>query len=120
MNGVEILNEIPIYDIAEWALETACFIFISIPLAFLIYSIIQQYGIGYIFLNSFYGFFIGFFITILFIIFTSKADIAYDKNSVQYYQYQVVVSDEVKFNEFMEKYEILEQNGDIYTIQERD
>lgn len=70
--------------------------------------------------NTVCGFAIELFITILFIVFTSETDIAYDKNSVQYYQYQVVVSDKVEFNEFMEKYEILEQNGDIFTIQERD
>lgn len=120
MNGIEILNEIPIYNIAEWALGTAGFILIATPLVFLIYSIIQWEDFIYVVLNAICGFFVGLFITLLFIVFTSKADIAYDKNDVEYYQYQVIVSDEVKFNEFMEKYEILEQNGDIYTIQERD
>lgn len=119
MNGVEILNEIPVYNIAEWVLATSVIILIAIPLALFVYSIIRWEGFGYLVLNTICGFFVGLFITILFIVFTSEADIAYDKNSVQYYQYQVVVSDEVKFSEFMEKYEILEQNGDIYTIQER-
>lgn len=119
MNGVEILNEIPIYNIAEWALATVAVIFIVTPLAFFIRSIIEWEGFRYIILNTASGFLIGLFMTILFIVFTSEADIAYDKNNVQHYQYQVVVSDEVEFNEFMEKYEILEQNGDIYTVQER-
>lgn len=119
MSGVEILNEIPIYNIAEWALTTTAIILIVTPLAFFIHSIIQWEDFGYLVLNTVCGFFVGLVITVLFIIFTSKTDIAYDKNSVQYYQYQVVVSDEVKFSEFMEKYEILEQNGNIYTIQER-
>lgn len=119
MNGIEILNEIPIYNIAEWALSTMCFILIGTPLLFFIYSIIQREGVGYTILNTICGFLIGLFITILFIIFTSKTEIAYNKNSVQYYQYQVVISDDVKFKEFMEKYEILEQNGNIYTIKER-
>ena len=34
--------------------------------------------------------------------------------------YQVTISDEVNFNEFNEKYEIIEQNGLIYTIRERE
>lgn len=119
MNGVEILNEIPIYNIAEWALTTTAIILIVTPLVFFIQSIIRWEGFGYLILNTFLGFTIGLIIVVLFIIFTSKTNIAYDKNSVQYYQYQVVVSDEVKFNNFMEKYEILEQNGNIYTIQER-
>lgn len=119
MNGVEILNEIPIYNIAEWASVTTAVILIATPLAFFIYSIINWEGFGCLVLNTVCGFFAGLVIIVLFIVFTSETNIAYDKNSVQYYQYQVVVSDEVKFSEFMEKYEILEQNGNIYTIQER-
>ncbi len=34
-------------------------------------------------------------------------------------EYQVTVSDEVNFNEFYNRYEILEQNGLIYTIKEK-
>lgn len=119
MNGVKILNEIPVYNIAEWASITVAIILIAIPLTFFVYSIIRWEGFGCLVLSTILGFLVGLLITILFIVFTSEADIAYDKNSVQYYQYQVIVSDEVKFSEFMEKYEILEQNGDIYTIQER-
>ena len=34
-------------------------------------------------------------------------------------QYKVTVSDEVPMNEFLEKYEIIDQEGKIYTIRER-
>ena len=34
-------------------------------------------------------------------------------------QYKVTISDEVDFNEFMEKYEIIEQDGKIYTVREK-
>lgn len=34
--------------------------------------------------------------------------------------YKVVISDEVSMNDFMEKYEILEQDGRIYTVKERE
>lgn len=33
--------------------------------------------------------------------------------------YKVVISDEVSMNEFTERYEILEQEGKIYTVKER-
>lgn len=33
--------------------------------------------------------------------------------------YKVVISDEVSMNEFIERYEILEQDGKIYTVKER-
>ena len=35
-------------------------------------------------------------------------------------QYKVVVSDEVSMNEFMEKYKIIDQEGKIYTVREKE
>jgi hypothetical protein len=35
-------------------------------------------------------------------------------------QYKVSISDEVQLNEFNEKYEIIEQDGKIYTVRERE
>ena len=34
-------------------------------------------------------------------------------------QYKVTISDEVSMNEFLEKYEIIDQEGKIFTIRER-
>lgn len=34
-------------------------------------------------------------------------------------EYKVIISDEVNFNEFQEKYEIISQEGKIYTIEEK-
>ena len=39
---------------------------------------------------------------------------------MEYYEtYKVIISDEVSMNEFMDKYEILNQDGKIYTVKER-
>ena len=35
-------------------------------------------------------------------------------------QYKVTISDEVKMNEFYEKYEVIDQEGKIYTVEERE
>ena len=35
-------------------------------------------------------------------------------------RYQVIVEDDVNFNEFLDKYKIIEQNGSIYTVEERE
>lgn len=35
-------------------------------------------------------------------------------------QYKVLITDEVKMNEFLEKYEIIDQEGKIYTVQLKD
>lgn len=40
--------------------------------------------------------------------------------SKQYNQYEVTVDDNVKFNEFMNKYSIIKVNGNIYTITEKE
>jgi hypothetical protein len=34
--------------------------------------------------------------------------------------YKVTISDEVPMNEFLERYEIIDQDGKIYTVRERD
>lgn len=36
----------------------------------------------------------------------------------QEYVYEMSVSDEVSFNEFTKKYEIISRNGDVYTVRE--
>lgn len=35
-------------------------------------------------------------------------------------RYKVTISDEVSMNDFLERYEILDQEGKIYTVRERD
>jgi adenine/guanine phosphoribosyltransferase-like PRPP-binding protein len=35
-------------------------------------------------------------------------------------EYKVIISDEVNFNEFQEKYEIIDQDGRIYVVREKD
>ena len=35
-------------------------------------------------------------------------------------RYQVTISDSVSMNEFLDKYELIEQNGKIYTVRERE
>ena len=38
---------------------------------------------------------------------------------IRYMEYQVIIDDSVSMNEFLDKYEILGQNGKIYTVKER-
>ena len=42
-----------------------------------------------------------------------------ETNKIIGINYQVTISEEVKFNDFMEKYEIIDQKGKIYTVRER-
>ena len=43
-----------------------------------------------------------------------------NKNSVDYIEYKVTIDDSVSMNEFLDKYEILDQEGKIYTVKERE
>ena len=43
-----------------------------------------------------------------------------DTTNIDYVKYKVTISDEVSMNEFSEKYEILDQEGKIYTVRERE
>lgn len=40
-------------------------------------------------------------------------------DELSHVEYKVIVSDEVSFTDFMEKYEIVDQEGQIYTVKER-
>ena len=42
-----------------------------------------------------------------------------NKNNVNYIEYKVTIDDSVSMNEFLDKYEILDQEGKIYTVKER-
>ena len=59
------------------------------------------------------GFFIGTFVAVLLGGITATP-IKYTS------QYKVTISDEVSMNEFTDKYEIIDQEGKIYTVRERE
>ena len=46
--------------------------------------------------------------------------VSYDEVTDCYTEYKVTVSDEVSMNEFLERYEIIDQEGKIYTVVERE
>ena len=43
-----------------------------------------------------------------------------NKNDINHIEYKVTIDDSVSMNEFLEKYEILDQEGKIYTVKERE
>ena len=44
----------------------------------------------------------------------------YSKTDISYIEYKVTIDDSVSMNEFLYKYEILDQEGKIYTVKERE
>ena len=43
-----------------------------------------------------------------------------DKTDINHIEYKVTIDDSVSMNEFLDKYEILDQEGKIYTVKERE
>ena len=113
MNGVEILStqEVEIeYDFNSTAF---CIAFGIVCFIFIIYGIYQSI--------KFYDW-IGYYIVlglILGIAIGLLVGTTFGTPSKYETQYKVAVSDEVLMNEFNEKYEIVEQEGKIYTVRER-
>ena len=68
----------------------------------------KEYGLGAM-IGLAIGLFAGFFLSVI----VGIVEIEY------YPTYKVIISDEVSMNEFMDRYEILNQDGKIYTVKER-
>lgn len=110
MTGVEILSvgEIGVGSAFNWIMAILGGGFIGLVVGFWGAAMEDSIGFGTIL-------FIAIFIVIGAIIGFSDA-----KPTHYVPTYKVVISDEVSMNDFMEKYEILEQDGRIYTVKERE
>lgn len=110
MTGVEILSigEIGVGSAFNWLMAILGGGLIGLFMGFLGAAMEDNIGFGMIL-----------FIAISVV---TGAIIGFGKAKPIYYvpTYKVVISDEVSMNDFMEKYEILEQDGRIYTVKERE
>ena len=105
LNGVEILSQevVPIMEINEhiflfgWIIGIILLIIINIKVDAIL-SIVVFFSVIAISLGLSCGI---------------------PRKTGEYTQYKVTISEEVNFVEFNEKYEVLEQDGKIYTIKER-
>lgn len=112
MDGVEILYTYP------YVIEDGCSIFISYivtiviaVIAFLFFAlIIESFHPAFLIASVAFGLLIG----------IPSGYIGADSRKVYEEEYKVTISDEVSMNEFLEKYEIISQEGKIYTVRERE
>lgn len=116
MNGVEILNQTNIYqteysDWVFWLILVICF-----TIGFVL-AIIEWVDFGF----NMDGMIVLVVCTVIGSFLGAAVGISteHETDKLDYIEYQVTVSDEVNFNEFLEKYEILGQEGKIYTVKER-
>ena len=111
MNGIEILSSETIYNtiLPEWCLVLGLIgAFISICVAIQLF--IGDYDIAAL---------ISLAVVVLFTVVAILSEIP-NKNNIDYIEYKVTIDDSVSMNEFLNKYEILEQEGKIYTVRERE
>ena len=116
MNGVEILNQTNVY-----CEEGNIWVFLLILgfglIAGLILAIFEWNDFGFNaagILCIVIGLLVGLFLGLMGYIGTIDTT-----DELSHVEYKVIVSDEVSFTDFMEKYEILDQEGQIYTVKER-
>ena len=115
MEGVRILAENAVYDtVYSWGFDpilpgcVILLIFFTISLA-----VLCKIGNRTLALFSFFG-----------VVLTCGviADISSTANETEVFshtEYKVIIEDNVEFKEFIDHYEILDQEGEIYTVREK-
>lgn len=107
MNGVEILSTTAITTWYGWTFGVA--FFITVAVCFIVSFLTKEIGAG---IGA------GIIAFLLCAIFFGTSGVGeYETGE---YEYKVTIDDSVSMNEFYEKYEILDQEGKIYTVKERE
>ncbi len=107
MNGVEILSTTAITAWYGWTFGVAFFITVAACLIVLFSTGEIGSGIG--------AGIIAFLLCTLFF-----GCLGIGEYETGEYEYKVTIDDSVSMNEFLDKYEILDQEGKIYTVKERE
>jgi hypothetical protein len=120
LEGIEILNETIVYGYSEtfnW--EVFWILFgIAIAIATLFYILCWNDDGDWV--NALGVWIMIFIITGFLSVIAGFSTVPPDANIIDHIEYQVTISDSVNLNEFLEHYEIIDQQGKIYTIKERD
>lgn len=111
MNGVEILSSETIYNtiLPEWCIAIG-FLLMVVFTALMAWNVASERpGWMLVCLVLLVG---SFFLMIF-----SDTD---NKHDISHIEYKVTIDDSVSMNDFLDKYEILDQEGKIYTVRERE
>ena len=111
MNGVEILSSETIYNtiLPEWCIIVG----MVLGIVFLLVSMLlaaDYYHIA--------GTIVAVFAVVCFVF--APLGVISNENDINHIEYKVIIDDSVSMNEFLDKYEILDQEGKIYTVKERE
>lgn len=109
MDGIEILNSYQVIDyLSGFSLKGLIFAILTIIILFITIIFVEKANI------------IGIFTMVLAILF-SVLSISFfsTANKIEITRYEVILSDEVNYNEFTNKYEVIEQRGKILVVEEK-
>lgn len=111
MQGIEILSQEIIYNtiLPQWCIGLGFglgFIFVML----MVVSIVNEHALGLV---------LSVIALIASIVVAGLGDTT-SKTNISHIEYKVIIDDSVSMTEFMDKYEILDQEGRIYTVRERE
>ncbi len=111
IEGVEILSQEIIYNTT---LPEACIaVAISLMIVFLVVALLFLFEDRYIITTIFGVLSVGSLVL-------GGWGCTENKDSVHHIEYKVTIDNSVSMTEFMDKYEIIDQEGKIYTVKERE
>ena len=115
MSGVEILATEQVVSETAFSWTGFWISVVTFGILFIIFAILEIYSgqIGMAVFTIMMG-------TVVTLVFGSLMGGIESKPIAYKTRYKVIVSDEVKMNEFYERYEIIDQEGKIYTVEERE
>ena len=110
MTGVEILSSTEIYNtfLPEWGIAAAVILMIVSFFAIFMFIANDKYILMWV----------CFGLTIAFLMLAGFSS-SENKKDINHIEYKVTIDDSVSMNEFLDKYEILDQEGKIYTVKEK-
>lgn len=112
IDGITVLSQNEIMDITTWTLVITIIGIIISAISFLIFIFFNQKIIQNIFGTS--------CICGIILYIVGLFCMSFVESGTGKYTYKVTISDEVNFVEFNDKYEIIDQDGLIYTIKEKE
>ena len=110
MNGVEILSSETIYNtiLPGWCGAIALILMVASCACAGVFSGYSKIGLT-----------ITSCVLIVVSIVVMTLTLLSNHNSINYIEYKVTIEDSVSMNEFLDKYEIIDQEGKIYTVKEK-
>lgn len=115
MEGVRILAQTPVYDtVYSWGWSWIGFASGILAVAILVFIIFLMYN------GAIEGLLLAIFVVVSGILSVVSFSRSNSKEVYSHEEYKVIIDDSVSLNDFYEKYEVIGQEGEIYTVIERE